>query len=99
MSLGCHIHDLVVGSLTSDNLMINNNEKIIFFDLFPFAASLGWSQNAVVSWDSLSLSMDHHRVLPVMGEVHYSRIPASEWRNELLKMKEGGVTFVATYVF
>lgn len=73
--------------------------KLFFSIYFLFAASLGWSQNAVVSWDSLSLSMNHHRVLPVMGEVHYSRIPASEWRNELLKMKEGGVTFVATYVF
>lgn len=72
--------------------------KLFFSIYFLFAASLGWSQNAVVSWDSLSLSMNHHRVLPVMGEVHYSRIPASEWRNELLKMKEGGVTFVATYV-
>jgi hypothetical protein len=34
-----------------------------------------------------------------MGEVHYSRIPADEWRSEVQKMKAGGVTIIATYVF
>ena len=34
-----------------------------------------------------------------MGEVHYSRIPADEWEAEVRKMKEGGVTIIATYVF
>lgn len=38
-------------------------------------------------------------VLPVMGEMHFSRIPASEWRHELQKMKAGGITIIATYVF
>lgn len=36
---------------------------------------------------------------PVMGEFHYARYPASEWRTELLKMKAGGIDIVATYVF
>ena len=52
-----------------------------------------------VKWDRLSLIIDGHRVVPVMGEVHYSRIPADEWRQEVKKMKEGGVTMIATYVF
>lgn len=37
--------------------------------------------------------------IPVMGEMHYSRVPEGEWRGYLRKMKEGGVTIVATYVF
>jgi hypothetical protein len=37
--------------------------------------------------------------LPVMGEFHFSRYPQAEWRDELLKMKAGGVDIVATYVF
>lgn len=37
--------------------------------------------------------------LPVMGEIHYSRVPEYEWKRELLKMRAGGVTIVATYVF
>ncbi|MFH0173313.1 beta-galactosidase [Streptomyces cacaoi] len=35
---------------------------------------------------------------PVSGEFHYSRYPAREWEEELLKMKAGGVTVVASYV-
>ncbi|MFD9109371.1 beta-galactosidase [Streptomyces bottropensis] len=35
---------------------------------------------------------------PVSGEFHYSRYPAGEWEEELLKMKAGGVTVVAAYV-
>ena len=52
-----------------------------------------------VTWDRHSLLFDGHRVCPVMGEVHYSRIPADEWAGEVRKMKEGGVTIIATYVF
>ena len=52
-----------------------------------------------VTWDRHSLMIDGHRVCPVMGEVHYSRIPANEWTDEIRKMKEGGVTVIATYVF
>ena len=35
---------------------------------------------------------------PVSGEFHYTRYPAREWEEELLKMKAGGVTAVASYV-
>ncbi|MDR6976828.1 hypothetical protein J2X68_003521 [Streptomyces sp. 3330] len=35
---------------------------------------------------------------PVSGEFHYSRYPAGEWEEELLKMKAGGITAVASYV-
>ncbi|ELS58723.1 beta-galactosidase [Streptomyces viridochromogenes] len=35
---------------------------------------------------------------PVSGEFHYSRYPAGEWAEELLKMKAGGVSAVASYV-
>ena len=58
---------------------------------FPFGAS--------VTWDRHSLMVDGRRVCPVMGEVHYSRMPADEWPAEVRKMKEGGVTLIATYVF
>ncbi|MGW0843789.1 beta-galactosidase [Streptomyces sp. NPDC002787] len=35
---------------------------------------------------------------PVSGEFHYTRYPAGEWEEELLKMQAGGVTVVASYV-
>ncbi|MDE5571819.1 MAG: beta-galactosidase, partial [Prevotella sp.] len=37
--------------------------------------------------------------MPVMGEIHYSRVPVPEWAQEVRKMKEGGVTLLATYIF
>lgn len=52
-----------------------------------------------VKWDQHSLIIDGQRKAAVMGEVHYSRIPADEWKNEVRKMKEGGITIIATYVF
>jgi hypothetical protein len=49
--------------------------------------------------DSRSLLLDGRRWTPVMGEFHYARYPAPEWREELRKMKAGGIDIVATYVF
>jgi hypothetical protein len=46
-----------------------------------------------------SLQMNGKPWIPVVGEFHYSRYPETEWRDELLKMKAGGLDVVATYVF
>ena len=35
----------------------------------------------------------------VMGEVHFSRLSREDWYEELCKMKAGGVTVAATYLF
>ncbi|MEH0575747.1 beta-galactosidase [Streptomyces sp. B21-108] len=35
---------------------------------------------------------------PVSGEFHYSRYPAADWEEELLKMKAAGITAVASYI-
>lgn len=36
---------------------------------------------------------------PVMGEIHYGRVPRADWEESILKMKASGVTVIATYVF
>ncbi|MDE2249846.1 MAG: beta-galactosidase, partial [Gammaproteobacteria bacterium] len=36
--------------------------------------------------------------LPVMGEMHYSRVPAQYWDEELAKMRAAGVDIVSAYV-
>lgn len=36
--------------------------------------------------------------VPVSGEIHYSRVPRSQWEERLRLMKAGGITVVATYV-
>ena len=49
--------------------------------------------------DSRGFIIGGRHVLPVMGEIHYSRVPEQEWRREIQKMKAGGITVIATYVF
>lgn len=36
---------------------------------------------------------------PLMGEIHYNRVHPQDWEEALLKMKSGGLSIVATYVF
>ncbi|NQX35128.1 beta-galactosidase [Herbiconiux sp. VKM Ac-2851] len=45
------------------------------------------------------LERDGVPVIPVTGELHYSRVSRHDWRERLLLMKSGGVTAVASYVF
>lgn len=49
--------------------------------------------------DSHGLRLDGEAWMPAMGEFHYTRYPEAEWREELLKMKAGGIEIVSTYVF
>jgi hypothetical protein len=65
---------------------------------FKFGAATNPAGHTI-SLNSRSLLFDNRPVFPVMGEMHYSRVPQAEWRDELLKMKAGGVDIVATYVF
>jgi hypothetical protein len=34
-----------------------------------------------------------------MGELHFSRVPRKDWEQELIKMREGGIEIVASYLF
>jgi beta-galactosidase len=49
--------------------------------------------------NSRYLVLDGKPWLPVMGEIHYSRVPETEWESEILKMKAGGINIISTYVF
>src|SRR5689334_17469447 len=49
--------------------------------------------------DSRKLVRGDEPWLPVMGEFHFSRYPAAEWREELLKIRAGGIDLLATYLF
>lgn len=37
-------------------------------------------------------------VVPVSGELHYSRVPRARWGERLRRMRAGGITIVSTYV-
>ncbi|WP_328477263.1 galactose-1-phosphate uridylyltransferase [Actinoplanes sp. NBC_00393] len=54
---------------------------------------------AGLSLTSRYLLRDGQPVIPVSGELHFSRVPRHRWAERLRQMKAGGVTVVATYVF
>ena len=72
---------------------------VLAFALLGGTPTFGQTLGQSVKWDAQSLFFDGKRVVPIMGEIHYSRIPAEEWKQELQKMKAGGVTIIANYVF
>nr|WP_321519243.1 beta-galactosidase [uncultured Bacteroides sp.] len=67
-------------------------------DIFHLGTAVN-PQGSTVTFNSQSMLLNGEPVLPVMGEFHFSRYPEGEWRNELLKMKAGGINVVATYIF
>lgn len=44
------------------------------------------------------LTCDGKPWFPMMGEIHYSRVPCAEWADALYKMKAGGITVASCYV-
>ncbi|MGF7080398.1 beta-galactosidase [Mucilaginibacter sp. UYCu711] len=38
-------------------------------------------------------------IIPITGEIHYSRYPHQYWEESIRKMKAGGINMIATYVF
>lgn len=65
---------------------------------FNFGTASGRGR-PTIQVDRTCLWRDGTPWLPTMGEFHYSRYPQEEWRDELLKIKAGGIEIVATYVF
>ncbi len=49
--------------------------------------------------DSYGFMVGGRHILPVMGEIHYTRVPRQDWRREIRKMRAGGITVLSTYVF
>lgn len=48
---------------------------------------------------SLFLERNGRPWIPIMGEFHFCRYDRKQWQQELCKMKAGGITLVATYLF
>jgi len=65
----------------------------------PQDYNLGALKKTTYGWDAQSLTRNGKPWVPVMGEMHYSRVPKAEWCDYVRKMKAGGVDIVASYVF
>ncbi len=59
----------------------------------------GNPQGGRIDVTSLYLERDGKPWIGVMGEFHFSRCPREKWYDELCKMKAGGITTVASYLF
>ncbi|MHC4150375.1 MAG: beta-galactosidase, partial [Planctomycetota bacterium] len=70
-------------------------------EIFRGHLKLGGSnpQGQMVSFTNYYMEMNGEPVLPVMGELHYSRYPRKYWEEEILKCKAGGMDIIPTYVF
>ena len=81
-------------------------KKITFLLMFVLSLSISSAQNTfrfgtsatpegkTLLVDSKGLILDGKHIIPVMGEIHYSRVPESEWRREIRKMKAGGINII-----
>nr|MCR4860683.1 beta-galactosidase [Bacteroidales bacterium] len=49
--------------------------------------------------DGTGILLNGEYVLPVMGEIHFSRVPERDWKREILKMQAGGIDIIACYIF
>jgi beta-galactosidase len=48
--------------------------------------------------NNLYLTLGGKPFIPVMGEVHFSRVPRAQWEDVILKMKANGINIIACYV-
>ena len=51
-----------------------------------------------IAFTNFSMTSNTIPCIPVMGEFHYSRFPRRYWKQELQKIRAGGVQIVATYL-
>ena len=52
----------------------------------------------MIGFNSQYLIRDGQPWFPLMGEMHYTRVLRKNWRDELLKMKAGGITVASSYI-
>lgn len=57
------------------------------------------AKGETIDVNSFYLERNGKPFIPVIGEFHFSRYPHQYWDEQLKKMKAGGITVVATYIF
>ncbi|MEN3323369.1 beta-galactosidase [Mariniflexile soesokkakense] len=57
------------------------------------------SKGKEITINNKFLSLAGKPILPVMGEIHFSRCNPDKWEDLILKMKANGITIISTYVF
>ena len=47
-----------------------------------------------ISVNSYYMELNESPFIPIMGEIHYTRIPNEQWGEQILKVKSGGVNVI-----
>lgn len=70
-------------------------------EIFTGHLNLGGANPSGVSigFNSFYMNINGKPFIPIMGEMHYSRLEKKYWEEQILKMKSGGINVIATYVF
>lgn len=56
-------------------------------------------EDKAIEINSLYMTIGGKPMLPIMGELHFSRIRKDLWEDRILKMKASGINVIATYLF
>lgn len=75
------------------SFMCNNYKKISKGNLHIEQVTTAWD------YTNLYVTQGGKPIIPVMGELHFSRYPHELWEEEILKMKAAGITIISTYMF
>ena len=75
-----------------------NHRPRPLYDLGPDFAGVS-PGGEKLSFNNCFLTRDGLPVLPVSGEFHYSRMDPRRWEDALIRLRMGGVTVIATYIF
>ncbi|MCR5416804.1 MAG: beta-galactosidase [Pseudobutyrivibrio sp.] len=80
--------------------MLYRFKEFIKEDIITGHLNLGGTDNVgnEIGVNSLYFTKNGKPVLPVMGEMHFSRVPREHWKRSLELMKAGGIDIVATYI-
>ena len=70
-------------------------------EIFTGHLNLGGSnpEGTDIEFNSYYMSIGGKPFIPIMGEIHYSRVDSRYWEEQILKMKAGGINVITTYVF
>ena len=72
----------------------------LFADTVPFRFGTAVRPDGQTLYvDGTGILLNGEYVLPVMGEIHFSRVPERDWEREVRKMQAGGIDIIACYIF
>lgn len=52
-----------------------------------------------IGFTNYYMTLDNKPFFGISGEMHFSRVDEKNWRDELIKLKMGGINVVSTYIF